>query len=89
MTSLLTLEFMKCYSRLPAAVRAQARRSYRLWKANPSHASVGFKRVHPTEPIYSARVGLGWRALGVYEGDTVSWFWIGPHSEDDSPIDRR
>jgi hypothetical protein len=53
---------------------------------NPSHPGVHFKRVHfkrvhDREPICSARVGLGWRVLGLLEGDTVTWFWIGSHAE--------
>ncbi len=46
-----------------------------------SRPSLEFKQVHPTHPIYSVRVGLNWRALGVVEGDVILWFWIGPHSE--------
>jgi hypothetical protein len=33
--------------------------------------------------IYSVRVGLGYRALGVMEGSAVIWFWIGSHAECD------
>jgi hypothetical protein len=29
------------------------------------------------------RVGLGYRALGVREADTMVWFWIGSHAEYD------
>ena len=65
---------------LPADIKEQAQKSYRLWKENPSHPSLHFKRVHPTEPIYSVRVGLGWRALGLWEGDAIYWFWIGSHA---------
>jgi hypothetical protein len=28
----------------------------------------------------SARVGIGYRAIGVLDGDTVAWFWIGSHA---------
>jgi hypothetical protein len=77
--SQLAESFLACYARLPAAVREQARRAYRLWRANPSHPGVQFKRVHATEPIFSARVGIGWTALGLLEGNTVTWFWIGSH----------
>jgi len=31
--------------------------------------------------MYSVRVGKGWRALGLVEGDTISWFWIGSHAD--------
>ena len=32
---------------------------------------------------YIMGVGLGYRALGVMEGSTVVWFWIGSHAECD------
>jgi hypothetical protein len=27
------------------------------------------------------RVTLGYRAIGLLEGDTVTWFWIGSHDD--------
>jgi hypothetical protein len=38
--------------------------------------------------VYSVRVGIGWRALGLLEGDTVIWFWVGSHAEYDSILRR-
>jgi hypothetical protein len=35
------------------------------------------------ENIYSARIGLGYRALGVRQGSTIVWFWIGSHADYD------
>jgi hypothetical protein len=37
--------------------------------------------VNQEERIWSVRVTLGYRALGVLDGDTVTWFWIGGHQE--------
>jgi len=34
-------------------------------------------------PIFSARVGLGYRALAVRNGDALIWFWIGSHADYD------
>ncbi len=34
-------------------------------------------------PIYSVRIGLDYRALGVREGDDIVWFWIGSHADYD------
>jgi hypothetical protein len=48
-----------------------------------SHPSLQFKRVHASEPIYSVRAGLGWRAVGVRSDDAMVWFWIGSHAEYD------
>ena len=42
--------------------------------------------VSSTKPVFSARVGLGYRALGVREGDAIVWFWIGTHAEYDQLI---
>jgi len=81
-------EFIERFRELPEAVRRTARKNYRLWRKNPSHPSLDFKRVHTTRPIYSVRVGIGWRALGVREGEVILWFWIGPHKTYDKLIDR-
>jgi hypothetical protein len=66
---------------LPAPVRQQAREAYRLFKQNPQHPSLRFKRVHATRPVYSARINLDYRAVGIVDGDEVVWFWVGPHDE--------
>lgn len=86
MKSLLTEDFIHAFGGLPASVQAQARKSYRLWRANPAHPSLYFKRVHAHEPLYSVRIGLGWRALGLLEEDTITWFWIGSHADYDRLI---
>jgi hypothetical protein len=86
--SRLTEDFLACFGRLPEAVKAQARKAYRLWRQNPSHPSLRFKRVHRKECLYSIRVGLGGRAVGLLEGDTMYWFWIGSHGDYDTVIRR-
>lgn len=32
-------------------------------------------------PIYSVRIGYAWRALRLWKGDTITWFWIGSHEQ--------
>jgi hypothetical protein len=86
--SKVTDDFVACFSRLPVAVKSQARRNYRLWRANPSHPGLHFKRIYGQEDLYSVRVGLGWRALGLVEGDTIYWYWIGSHAEYDKLLKR-
>ena len=66
----------------------QARLAYRLFRDNPEHPSLRFKPVHPKRLIYSARVGLGYRALAVRDGDAVIWFWIGSHADYDHLLKR-
>ncbi len=86
MNSQITEDFLACFARLPDAVKAQARKAYRFWRDNPLHPSLHFKRIHGQEALYAVRVGLGWRALGLLEGDTITWFWIGSHAEYDQLI---
>jgi hypothetical protein len=75
--------FWKLYYQLPRQLRLQATKAYRLWRENPNHPSLQFKRVDPEDPIYSVRIGLGYRALGWFEHDTIIWYWIGDHDEYD------
>jgi hypothetical protein len=86
MNSQLDDEFVACFRRLPAEIQQQSRRCYQLWRENPHHPSLQFKRIHRHENMYSVRIGLGWRALGLLEGNTITWFWIGTHSEYDRLI---
>lgn len=81
MNSRINLRFRKSYASLPLSIRQQARRAYRLFKENPNHPSLHFKRVHTVLPVYSARVNLDYRVLGVLREDTIIWFWIGSHDE--------
>lgn len=81
MKSFTTDSFWRSYRSLPEAIRAQARKAYRLFRENPGHPSLQFKCVHPTEPIYSARITRDYRVVGFKEDDTIVWFWVGPHDE--------
>lgn len=88
MKSVVTRDFRRLFAALPSPVQRRARNAYALWKDDSGHAGLQFKRVHPSEPIYSVRVGIGWRALGVVEGDVIIWFWIGSHSDYDTTLRR-
>lgn len=83
MKSRLNEEFLECFRRLPEEVKELARKNYKLWVADHSHPSLQFKRVGMKKPIYSVRIGIGWRTLGLLDGDTITWFWIGSHAEYD------
>ncbi len=44
-----------------------------------------FKKVNAKQSVYSIRVGIGWRAVGVkQDSQTIIWFWIGSHGEYDN-----
>ena len=66
-----------------APLHRLARKNYRLWETDLHHPSLQFKRVGRKYPAYSVRVGIGWRAFGVRQEDTMVWFWIGSHAEYD------
>ena len=86
MNSILTADFLECFGVLPAEVREQARRAYRLWRTNPSHPGLRFKPIQGHPGLYSVRIGRSWRALGYLDGDTITWFWIGSHAEYDGMV---
>ena len=88
MNSRTTRQFRELFAALPKRAQRQAREAYRLFKENPAHPGLHFKRVHPEPPTYSARVGISYRAVGAVEGDVITWFWIGTHAEYDKLLDR-
>ena len=88
MISKTTARFRTVLAALPPEIRQQACDAYKLFKQNPHHPSLRFRRVHPTEPIFSARVTLGYRAVGLREDDTIVWFWIGAHAEYERVLSR-
>jgi hypothetical protein len=73
--------FWEAYGALDESVRRSARKAFRLWSQNPFHPSLHFKCVNQEESIWAVRVTRAYRALGILEGDTVTWFWIGSHNE--------
>lgn len=91
MISQTTDEFWEFYAELPEPVRKIAQRSYALWVQDHSHPGLHFKCVKDTvPPLYSIRVGLHYRALGLRDKtveDTITWFWIGTHAEYDKLIE--
>ena len=89
MNSKTTAEFWECYGRLPAHIQTIADKCYLRWKANPSHPAIRFKPIEGRDSLFSARVGIHYRALAYREGDLVVWVWIGHHSEYDRLLKRR
>ena len=83
MTSQGTPGFWATYRTLPSEVRDAARQAYGRFRENPQHPGLQFKKVHDQEPIYSVRVTLGYRAVGLLENDNITWFWIGSHADYD------
>ncbi len=64
--------FWKNYRKLEKDIRSRAKKSYKLWYDNPFHPSLRFKCINQSENIWSVRVTLGYRALGVLDSDTIT-----------------
>jgi len=84
MNSHMTRQFLELLAALPAHVQQQARDAYAIFQRNANRPGNRFKQVDAgPPPVYSARVGIAYRALGTVQGDTVVWFWIGSHADYD------
>ena len=88
MKSSVTKGFRKKLDELPASVQEQTAKDYALWRSDPYHNSLQFKRVSQRQPIYSARISLHYRVLGLLQDDHIYWFWIGAHTEYDELLQR-
>ena len=88
MRSRRTKRFRELLNELPSERQRQAFAAYRLFRHNPQHPSLHFKRISPT--VYSVRIGISYRALGrLEEEDLIVWFWIGSHAEYDQIVSKR
>ncbi len=74
MTSRATPRFWAAYRDLPRDIREAAQKAYRLFRDDPNHPSLQFKKVHDREPIYSVRVTGAYRVVGLLEKGEVALF---------------
>jgi len=81
MNSRRTRRFRELLAALPLNIRKQAAVAYRHFRDDPNHRGLHFKKVHPTLPIYSARINDDYRVLGQMRSNGIVWFWIGKHEE--------
>ena len=88
MNSRTTKRFRQMLAKLPSNIRQQAKGAYRLFTENPHHPSLQFKKIHNTESIYSVRININYRAVGVVRKGVIVWFWIGPHTEYEKLLDQ-
>ncbi len=78
-----TTRFHELYAQLPESVQRQATEAYRLFEQDPWHPSLHFKRVSKRTATYSVRIGRDYRAVGIWQPETIVWFWIGSHADYD------
>jgi len=81
-----TQRFRDAYQQLPARIQRKADDVYLRWSKDPWNPVFHFKQIHAEQAIYSVRISIGWRAVGIREDDTIIWFWIGSHADYDKLI---
>ncbi len=80
MISRTTEKFRALFALLPNVIKVQAKEAYQQFKKDPYHSSLQFKRIHSNKPIYSVRVNIDYRAVGIIKENEIVWFWIGSHN---------
>ncbi|HHN73051.1 MAG TPA: hypothetical protein ENK13_03075 [Thermopetrobacter sp.] len=66
------------FDELPDDIRRLAEENYQLWRQNRGHPRLRFKQVMDEPKVFSFRVGLRHRTLGVETPDGhIAWFWVG------------
>ncbi len=70
-------EYWNCYNALPESIRDHANRSFELLKSDPGHPLLQLRKI---DRLWSARVGLQYRALAAEAPDGLVWFWVGTHA---------
>ena len=88
MNSTTAPHFWQHYRKLPAAIRQAAREAYRQFLIDPAYPGLHFHRLATDSELWSVRVTRSYRAVGLFQGDTITWFWIGNHDEFDKAFPR-
>lgn len=78
MISSTTKSFRDRLRKLPPEIQQITRKNFGIWLHDQAHPSLHFKKVGD---FWSARVGSNYRALAMWHGDQVEWFWISSHDE--------
>ena len=86
MKSRLIPPFRTLFNALAEDEKARARRAFALFQENPRHSGLHFKMISARHSVWSVRIGLHYRALGIVRGEEVLWFWIGSHAEYDKQL---
>jgi hypothetical protein len=84
--SLATRRFWKLFQSLPPEIQELAVKNYRLWRADPNHPSLRFRRLKGSTDRFTIRVGDHVRALGILSAETITWVWIGSHADYDKLV---
>jgi len=78
--------FWIVYWKLPTEVREPADKNFEPLKENHRHPSLPLKRI---EELWSARVGMHYRTIGIDAPEGIQWIWVGSHADYDKLITSR
>jgi hypothetical protein len=81
--SVATRRFWELFHALPREIQTLAIRNDQLWRREPQHPSLHFRRLQGHSDRFTVRIGDHYRALGRATADTITWVWIGTHAEYD------
>jgi hypothetical protein len=85
--SFATRRFWDLFDALSPEIQKLAVKNYELWRRDPHHPSLHFRRLQGSQDRFSVRVGDHYRALGRLTAQTMTWVWIGTHAEYDRLVD--
>ena len=83
MKSVASRRFWELFCSLPPDVQKLAVKNYELWQRDPHHPSLRFRKLKGSSDRFTVRVGDHYRALGRVTDDTITWVWIGSHTDYD------
>jgi hypothetical protein len=86
--SVATRRFWDLFNALPGDAQNLAVKNYHLWRRDPQHPSLRFRRLQGSADRFTVRVGDHHRALGKLTANTMTWVWIGTHAEYDRLVGR-
>jgi hypothetical protein len=81
--SVATGNFWKLYKDLPESIRRSAQEAFRTFQDNPAHFSLSLERLRCDPDSWAVRITRNYRAVGIKTGNTMTWYWIGSHSDFD------
>lgn len=74
-----TQTFIRLYKKLPADLKERTQKTLELFESNPSHPSLGHKKMAGQKDIYELRVSQNYRITYQKIGDTAYLRKIGTH----------
>jgi hypothetical protein len=85
--SVASRRFWELFHSLPPDVQKLAVKNYELWRRDPHRPSLRFRKLKGSADRFTVRVGDHYRGLGRVTADTITWVWIGSHTDYDRLVD--